>query len=299
MICCFERAKRSKRAMFTGRENDMHIHTLVSDGREEPLTMMETARRLGLRRISFTDHDAIGAYRHFSPDIFAQARSLGLELLSGIELDSDFRGHETHILGYGFDLDFAPLSNYLEHTQGLRRERVRLQIEIVNRHFGKLVVDPHRVFLPHRDTLMKPHLVHAMLEMGLFTEYPEAARWIGKNAQVPVTVPKLTASEAIALIVEAGGKAVLAHPGYLIKESGIDLHALLAELIPAGLTGLEAEYPYLGTGPHFKTISSEQEMIAAVRRQAAAHHLFTTRGSDAHKPEQLDSFHRPDKNRED
>jgi predicted metal-dependent phosphoesterase TrpH len=161
--------------MVSAHSDDMHIHTLVSDGEEEPLAMMQAARQLGLRRISFTDHDAIGAYRHFG-DLFAVARDLRLELISGIELDSEFRGMEVHVLGYGFDLGDRALSDYLARNQALRRRKVQLQIEIVNRHFGRLVVDPERVFLPRRDTMMKPHLVHAMLALGLFDGYRAAAR---------------------------------------------------------------------------------------------------------------------------
>lgn len=274
---------------------DMHIHTLVSDGEEEPLAMMRAVCRLGLRRISFTDHDAIGAYRHFSTDIFRQARSMDMELVTGIELDSDYRGRELHVLGYGFDLADGALQRYLERTQELRRQKIRLQIDIVNRHFKRLVVDPERVFLPHRDTLMKPHLVHAMLNLRLFTDYREAARWLDGNACVPVVIPKLAAGEAVSLIVQAGGQAVLAHPGFLVKEANLDLPALLAELIPAGLTGIEVEYPYKGTSPYFSSPEQEQEIVAELRRLAGEYRLQATRGSDAHTVAQLEAFHLPEK----
>lgn len=272
--------------------SDLHIHTLVSDGEEEPQAMLVAARELGLRRIAFTDHDAVGAYRHFAPDLFAVARAQGLDLVSGIELDSEFRGREVHVLGYGFDLADRNLAGYLESTQALRREKVGLQIEKVNRRLRRPAIDPEKVMLPQRDTLMKPHLVHILMRQGLFADYPTAARWLRGAARVPIVIPKLSAAAAVRLVVAAGGQAVLAHPGFLVREAGVDLEALLADLRPAGLAGMEIEYPYHLTSPSFPDPASEREMVEELRRVADRHRLFATRGSDAHTVAQLQAFHR-------
>jgi len=271
------------------KTTDLHIHTLVSDGVSTPLAMLSAAGELGLKRISFTDHDALGAYRHWG-DLFAPARELGMELISGIELDSDYRDCEIHLLGYGFDLGHGPLNQHLQLTQKLRKEKVSLQLAIINRFFGRMVVDPARVLLPHRDTLMKPHLVHAMLDQGLFAEYRSAAYWLSQNAQVPIAVPKLPLADAVRMIRSAGGHAVLAHPGFLARETDISLAALLEEFVPLGLSGLEVDYPYLGTGPAFPDRESERQMIGELRALAEQFGLETTRGSDAHDMAALKKF---------
>jgi predicted metal-dependent phosphoesterase TrpH len=227
--------------------DDLHIHTLVSDGDAEPETLLLAAQEAGLKRISFTDHDALGAYRHFSSDIFARARELGLELVAGIELDTDYQNNEVHLLGYSINLNNEALNAHLALTQGLRKKRVALQIELINRHFGKIVVDSSQVFVARRDTLMKPHLVHAMLNHKLFPNYKEANRWISESAKVAIEVPKLPLADGVRMIRGAGGEAVLAHPGYLVREKGIALEPLLKELIPLGLSGVEVDYPYVGT----------------------------------------------------
>ncbi len=271
---------------------DLHLHTVVSDGKNTPEEMLLAAKGLGLERVSFTDHDAVGAYRHFTADLPAFARSLGIELVAGIELDSDFHGREMHLLGYGIDPTDVALNAYLDYTQGLRRRRVTEQIEGINAHFGRQVVVPEQVFLPRRDTLMKPHLVHAMLEQGLFPEYRAAARWLSDNVRAKTFVPKLEVADAIGLILSAGGKPVLAHPGFLIREAGLDLEALLDELVPAGLAGIEVWYRYFGTGPSFPDRESEQALIALLAATAQRRHLEATRGSDAHDLETLASFAR-------
>ncbi len=290
------------------KTTDLHIHTLVSDGNATPLEMMQVAKELGLGTISFCDHDALGAYRHWG-DLFPRAKELGIELLPGIELDSDFQGREIHLLGYGFDLDDASLNRHLAATQKLRKERVQLQIAIINRFFGRQVINLEQVLFPShsspiassplprtseptsvRDTLMKPHMVHAMLEQGLFSEYRAAAHWLAQIAQVPVVVPKLPLAQAIAMVRAAGGDAVLAHPGFLVREMGISLESLLDEFVPLGLSGLEVDYPYIGTSTAFPDAAAEQAMIKEIRSAARRFKLKETRGSDAHSLKALKKF---------
>lgn len=268
---------------------DLHVHTLVSDGDATPLQMLQAANQVGVKKLSFCDHDALGAYRHFG-DVFAQAAELGIELVPGIELDSDFMGREIHLLGYGINLDDGPLNTHLEMTQGLRRERVKQQIGLVNAHFGRRIVDPAKVLIQHRDTFMKPHLVHALLAEGLFVEYREAARWLSQNARVDVEVPKLPFGDAITLVRNAGGEAVLAHPGYMVRETTIPLGVFLAEYVPQGLSGIEVEYRYLKTSPDFPDSDSEMRMIGEMTALAERFKLMMTRGSDAHDVETLKRF---------
>ena len=104
--------------------------------------------RLASKQLSFCDHDALGAYRHFG-DIFAQARDLGMDLVPGIELDTDYHDREVHLLGYGFNLNDGPLNKHLNSTQRLRKERVSLQLAIINRFFGRPVIDLEQLLFPH------------------------------------------------------------------------------------------------------------------------------------------------------
>jgi 3',5'-nucleoside bisphosphate phosphatase len=269
------------------KTSDLHIHTLVSDGDAEPEALLLAAQEAGLKQISFTDHDALGAYRHFSTDIFARTRELGLELVTGIELDTDYRNNEVHLLGYNINLKSEALNAHLNLTQGLRKQRMALQIELINRHFGRPVVDSTQVFVPRRDTLMKPHLVHALLNQKLFSTYGEANRWISDSAKVPVVVPKLPLADGVHMIHNAGGEAVLAHPGYLVREKGISLEPLVSELIPLGLSGLEVDYPFMGTGRFFPDLESERAMICELQSLAKRFKLNAIRGTDAHSVEAL------------
>lgn len=269
---------------------DYHIHTVVSDGYIIPDNIFVMAEKLGIGELSITDHDALGAYRHFHPDLVSHARTFGLSLITGIELDSQYRGVEVHILGYGIDLECASLNAYLSRTQELRRQRIREQIRHINTRLGPGTLDEETIFLPYRDTVMKPHLIHPLLERGLFSNYREAEKWIRREAPSSIQVPKPAAEEMIALIRQAGGYAVLAHPGYYIKEHEIQLSSMLADLLPAGLEGIEVEYPYRQTSPHFPGPAEERAMVGHVSELAAAHGLKMTRGSDAHRLAEMEQF---------
>jgi hypothetical protein len=271
-----------------GKTSDLHIHTLVSDGDAEPEALLLAAKEVGLKQLSFTDHDALGAYRHFG-DIFIRAKELGLELIAGIELDTDYQNTEVHLLGYKINLNDEVLNAHLQKIQVLRKQRVLLQIELINQHFKKMVVDPSRVLIPHRDTLMKPHLINPMWKgnLKMFPEYTDAQQWLAENIRVPIVVPKLPLADGVIMIHNAGGEAVLAHPGYLIREKGISLELLISELIPLGLSGLEVDYPYMDTGRSFPDREAEQATISELRTIANRFNLKATRGTDAHSVENL------------
>lgn len=274
---------------------DLHIHSLVSDGKNTTSEILEAAARLQLKRISITDHDAVGAYRNFEGDPFDAARLQGMELVPGIELDTNYQGREVHLLGYGIDIDHPELNRHLDRIQEQRRQRIQLQAQALNTHFRKQVVDLDAIFLSERDTVMKPHLFHFLVKAGLVENYKTFKDLLEQSAPVDVRVERPDLPEAIGLILRAGGSPVLAHPGYLCKD-GLELESLVEKMVKDGLKGLETDYPYWQ--PHnpdcsrFPDQESEQDMVQYVRALANRFNLTTTSGSDAHNLDALKSFSR-------
>lgn len=275
---------------YNARNVDLHLHTIVSDGEITPDDILACARELNLEKISITDHDATGAYTHFGDDLFQKAKEMGLSLIPGIELDSYYTDVEIHILGYGIDLDNNDLNEHLSLVHSLRRLKTEEQINKINEIYGKEIINKDEIFIPKRDTLMKPHLVHSLLKQGLFSEYREAARWVSENAKSSVSVPKTYTGEIIKMVKNAGGLAFLAHAGFYILESGLDINKMLNELLPFGLDGLETEYPYFKTSPKFQTREAENSIITFLTDTAWKYNLKTSRGSDAHRLDQMREF---------
>jgi len=271
-------------------EIDLHTHTIVSDGSLKPGEILALAARASLREVSITDHDAIGAYRHFG-DLRAEADRLGVALLPGIELDSFYRGEDAHVLGYGIDLENGPLNAYLEEVQALRRTRMREQMARLNELFGQVVIEEAAVFFPWRDTCMMPHLIKPLLALGRFDSYRQAKDWFKVNVPVATRVPKPEAAEVIRMIRAAGGWSVLAHPGFCLKDMGLPLEEILRDFKAWGLDGVEVDYRYRGSR-EFPTLEDEQAMVEEARAAAARFGLRQTRGSDCHLEKEFLEFNK-------
>ncbi|MCP5054149.1 MAG: PHP domain-containing protein [bacterium] len=269
---------------------DLHMHTIVSDGEMTPDEILDCAKEIGLTEISITDHDAVGAYKNFDGDPVQKAKGMGISLITGVEMDSYFSGVEIHVLGYGIDIDHKEMNDYLLNVQTLRKQRLKEQIQQLNRALKEEFLKEEDIIIPARDTVMGPHLIHPLLDRGLFSGYREAKRWVAEHTKPSVTVPKPSSGEMIALLRRAGGRTFLAHPGYYTEEGGLDLDTMITELLPYGLDGLEVDYPYLGTSPKFQTKESERELIERLEEAAGKYDLAVSRGSDAHRLQQLRDF---------
>jgi predicted metal-dependent phosphoesterase TrpH len=271
---------------------DLHLHSLVSDGELDPVSLLRHAAGCGLTRLSITDHDALGAYAWGEGAVFGEARRLNLELTVGLELDAELDGIEVHLLGYGVSLDDPPLNDHLERVRVARFERARAEIGIVNGLLGEGTIVEAAIFVPGRQTLMKPHFIHPILERGLFPSYETANAWYREHVSSGVKVPKPTLGEAIGLVHGAGGWAVLAHPGYYEKQ-GVETAARLPELQALGLDGVELDYPYHASSPHQFSSAEERGFISELRVAGERLGLRFTQGSDCHGPADFERLYGP------
>src|SRR5262245_3412204 len=271
---------------------DFHLHTLVSDGSLDPAAVVREAAARGVTHLAITDHDALGAYGWEDGRVFGEARRLGVELIVGIEMDADLDGLEVHLLGLGLRLDDGPLNAHLERVRAARFERARRELGIVARLLGPDAIREEDVFAPGRQTLMKPHFIHPLLERGRFATYEEANAWFKQNVKAGVAVPKPALADAIALVHGAGGFASLAHPGYYQRD-GYPVAERLPVLRGLGLDAVELHYPYHACSPHQWTAADERAFIKEVEAVAEALGLKATRGSDSHTPEDFERAYGP------
>jgi predicted metal-dependent phosphoesterase TrpH len=272
---------------------DYHLHTMVSDGELTPTDVLFQAAARKVTDLSITDHDALGAYRWENGIVFDEALRLGLKLTVGIEMDADMDGAEVHVLGLGVRLDDGPLNEHLEKVRVTRFERARREIGIVNGLLGEGSISEAEVFVPGRETLMKPHFIKPILKKGdRFATYEDANAWYRKNVKSGVQVPKPPIAEVIRLIQGAGGAALLAHPGYYEKP-GMVMAAKLDELKGMGLDGVELDYPYASCSPRQFTADSEKAFVAGIREAAGRLGLRVSRGSDCHTADDFERVYGP------
>jgi len=258
---------------------DLHIHTTASDGRLSPLEVVRQAEAAGLTHISITDHDTVAAHWELRASGILGNHLTKLVVIPGIEFSTDLPDHEVHILGYFIDIDNSRLKDQLAIMQSDRLRRSQTMVEKLNK-LG-YTIDYERVIALAGQTgaVGRPHVAHALVENGYFKTVHEVFEVLLAN-DGPAFVPhyKLTPEQALGLIEQAGGIAVLAHPG-LIGDDRIVL-----ELIQTGMRGLEVYHP-----------EHDEAMTSRYLALAHKYRLKITGGSDFHAingryPEKLGVF---------
>ena len=240
---------------------DLHLHTNFSDGTFTPEELASHGKRNNLAAMSLTDHDTVEGCARMA----AACEAEGIEFIPGTELTAESRGIELHLLGYGIDLENRQLLTQTARFQLVRQNRIREMVARLNQLNIPLQADA--VFaLANCRSPGRPHVARALVQAGLCASLDEAfERFLKVNR--PAWVPKFKASalEAIALIHQAGGVAVMAHPGLNRSDE------IIPELVVAGLDGIECFHSKhsAGTAHHYQ-------------QMAAKHGLLVTGGSDCH-----------------
>lgn len=217
---------------------DLHTHSTASDGTDPPATVMRRAAEAGLGVVALTDHDTVAGH--------AAARSAlpaGLVLVPGMELSCRASGHSVHLLAYCFDPAHAELAG---QCRAITTDRLRRAQAMVGklRELGVDVTWPQVQALAAGGVVGRPHVARAMVEAGAITSPAQAftPEWIGAGGRAHVSRYALDPAAAVRLVRDAGGVAVLAHPGAVSRGWEVP-DDLIAELAAAGLAGLEIAHP--------------------------------------------------------
>ncbi len=216
---------------------DLHTHSTVSDGRLTPTRLVDLAYRQGVRILSLTDHDIVdGLDEAFQ----AAARYPDLTLIPGIEMSSDVPGTEVHILGHFIDWRDRQLHEKLVLVQDSRLDRARKMVEKLA-DLGKPVAWERVRSFAGEGAVGRPHVALAMVEAGHVADVNEAFdHYLGRTGPAYVERYRLSPTEIVELLLQAGGLATLAHPRE-IRNLGA-LEGFLEETARAGLTGMEVYY---------------------------------------------------------
>ena len=240
---------------------DLHMHTKFSDGTSSPAELLCVVSAANLMAFSVTDHDTLDGLR----DVMNLRTSMHPELISGVELSVNHKGSDVHMLGYGFDIDNQPLNDALRDCAEVRDKRGRLMVDKLQ-SLGMSITFDQVAEIAGGGVVGRPHIATAMLKSGAVKSYEESFfKYIGNGK--PAFVPKkvLLPKEAIELLHNAGGVAVLAHP---VLES---TWRFLDDLIADGLDGIEV----------YHAAHAEPD-VDRFRNLARRYRLVMTGGSDYH-----------------
>ena len=208
---------------------DLHLHTQFSDGTFTPEELVLQAQNKGLACIALTDHDTVEGCSRAA----AACAKVGMEFVSGTELTAEHEDIEVHILGYLLDLQNQKLLEGIAKFQTVRKSRIYKMAERLN-ELG-IPLRAESVFeLANCRSPGRPHVARALVKEKLVGSLDEAFDLYLKKGR-PAWVPKakMSALESIELIHQAGGLAVMAHPGLNRSDE------IIPHLVEAGLDGIE------------------------------------------------------------
>ena len=239
---------------------DLHMHTNCSDGELTPAELLAFIRERQVTHFAIADHDTIEAYEQL-----ACPESTGPALITALEFNTDGPNGELHILGYGLDLQNEQLNDYCRMR---REERMGWSRKIVDKlqRLGYSISFEKVRKRAAGGIIVRTHIADELVSSGYFKSAQIAyEKLLAKGALAFETRKGATSAEAIGIIHEAGGLAVLAHPG--IYKFDFSIKKVIAE----GIDGIEVFYPLhtVQQAMYFKGIADE-------------YNLYKTVGSDFH-----------------
>jgi len=238
----------------------MHIHTTYSDGDYTPQQVVDMARTMGLDMIAITDHDECRGFGDVSDDD-------GLSVIAGIEISAT-HGGQVHVLGLGINPQDSGILAHVTQAEKKRRERATRMARLLRDADIDISLDDVDAVCSV-GVIGRPHFAAVLVAKGYASSPKEAfSRYLGRHAPFYVPLERITVAQAADMIIGAGGKVVLAHPG-LIK--GSVLSDLVPQLGDMGFWGIEAYHPSHTTG-----------QCRQFESMARAHGLYVSTGSDFH-----------------
>lgn len=261
---------------------DLHIHSNFSDdGEFSPEYIIDKAIEEGLDIISITDHNSIKANKI----AIEYSKNKNIKFLSGIEIDCQFNGLNLHLLGYGFNFKDKRF-NELEENIILQEKEASLQRIKNIKKILNVYLNDDEVFSKATNEIITGEIIAEVLladERNINVEALLPYRVGGARSDMPFVnfywdyfsqgkpayahVEFISLANAIKLIKENGGKAILAHPGNNLKEN----FNIIDDLIKEGLDGIEVISSY----------HSEND-IAFFYKKAIDNNLLITCGTDFH-----------------
>ncbi|HTW95749.1 MAG TPA: PHP domain-containing protein [Tepidisphaeraceae bacterium] len=247
---------------------DLHCHSTASDGTLAPAAVVRLAQQRNLSALALTDHDTIGGIAEAA----AEAANLGIDFIPGIEISAEFPHPGTmHILGYGVNPQTSALQNLTAQLIAGRDNRNPRIVAKLN-EMGVAVTMAEWEAEAKGGVLGRPQLAAILHRKGYVSSIKQAFdKFIGQGAPAYFDKERLSPAQALDMIRQSAGIAVLAHPIQLRTENDAQLERIVKDLVDLGLAGLEVMHS-----------DHDDAHVAKYTALADRFGLIKTGGSDFH-----------------
>lgn len=247
---------------------DLHCHSTISDGLFPPEQLVAHAHKQGIKVLALTDHDDMSGLG----DARAAAERLGMQFINGVEISVTWKKRTLHIVGLKVDPTYAPLKTALDAVRQGRLDRAKLMAEglekvgIVGSFEGAQAIADGSIITRSHFARFLVESGHVKNVKGVFKQY------LVKGKPGYIDHQWMSLEEAVTLIKDSGGLAVIAHPGRY-DLGMINMHLLMHEFRKHGGEAIEVV-----TGSH---TPPQYDQFAKIAHKFS---LKASLGSDFHGP---------------
>lgn len=214
---------------------DLHIHSKFSDGALSIDEIIKKCCEENVKIISITDHDEVGGIE----DAIFLGYKNGIQVIPGIEITTNWK-ISLHILGYDFDYTNEKIKNICKTAKMNRL----IEFSSIISKLKKQGFDIDSKEIMRRKIITTSGLAKYLVEQGGYgnsvDEIKKTYFLRGGVAFVPKKGPQL--EESIQAIHDAGGKAILAHPGRM--KAAEKYWDYINEIRELGIDGIEVYSPH-------------------------------------------------------
>lgn len=233
---------------------DLHTHSTKSDGTFSPEELIRYAQAKGLSAVALTDHDTADGIeealltarklREEAPELSGSSSPLVPEVIPGVELSTEYRGRDIHVVGLFIDWRNRGFISKLREFADARIYRNQKMCRLLTE--GGYPVNFEDLQSSFPDTVItRAHFAQYMLEKGFISSIDEAFRkLIGDDCPFFVPREKISPQDGVSFLLQYGAVPVLAHP-LQYKMSDDQLCELLASLCGYGLSGSKSTIPVI------------------------------------------------------
>ncbi|WP_146000704.1 RNase RNM [Chimaeribacter coloradensis] len=249
---------------------DLHSHTTASDGLLTPAALVARAVEMRVGVLAITDHDSVDGLAAAAEAIAAQ--QLPLRLVNGVEISTLWENHEIHIVGLNIDPQHPMMQALLAQQRDYRRQRAEeMARRLEKAHIPGALEGALR--LADGGAVTRGHFARYLIEAGKAENVAQVfKKYLAKGKTGYVPPQWCTIEQAIDVIHQSGGQAVVAHPGRY-DLSAKWLKRLLAFFAEHGGDAMEVA--------QCQQAPNERTQLAQYAQQFR---LLASQGSDFHQP---------------